>query len=197
MSKRSKSSHRWLARQRRDPYSGRAASRAYFKLQALDERFRLTGPSRVALELGAAPGGWTEYLAPRCRRVVACDLRLMTVPNGVDFIQGDVREPAVVERLRATLGSDGVDLVLSDMAPNMSGNKVTDQALSLELVECAVRTGAQWLKPGGRLVVKLFQGVGFETTVSDMRARFAKVTLAKPPASRDGSRELYAIADVE
>ena len=179
MKKRTKSSYRWLARQRRDPFANRATSRAYFKLEALDKRFRLTNRSRIALELGAAPGGWTEYLAPRCRRVVACDLVSMKAMEGVEFIQGDIRQPCVEDKIFANLDSQLIDLVLSDMAPHISGNKVRDQAQSLELIDCALRIGSRCLRPEGRLVVKMFQGAGFEATLDDMRSRFAKVVLAR------------------
>ena len=154
-------------------------------------------PSSVVLELGAAPGGWTEYLAPRCRRLVAVDLvPLANTPRGTHFIRGDADDPGVQERIAAALG-DGADLVLSDMAPNMSGNRVVDQARSLELVECAVHAATRWLNPGGRLVVKMFQGAGFDEAMHDMRAAFVRVAMAKPSASRAGSREVYAVADME
>ena len=197
MARRSRSSNRWLSRQQRDPYAGRAVSRALFKLEQLDRRFRLTSPSCVVLELGASPGGWTEYLAPRCGRLVAVDLApLANTPRGTDFILGDASDSLVQERIAATLGG-GADLVLSDMAPNMSGNRVVDQARSLELVECAVGAARRWLNPGGRLVVKMFQGAGFVEAMLELRAVFARVTLAKPDASRSGSREVYAVADME
>ena len=198
MTRRSKSSAAWLDRQRRDPYAGRAVSRAYFKLEQLDARFRLTGPDKVALELGAAPGGWTEYLAPRCRRVVACDLvPLARVPAGVRTVTGDAREAPVQARILATAGPSArrpFDVVLSDMAPNMSGNRVRDQAVSMELAECTLDLAERWLRPGGRVVVKVFQGDGLDALVGDMRARFGRLVLAKPRASRDGSREVYAAA---
>lgn len=196
-SRRSGSSSRWLSRQQRDPYVGRAVSRALFKLEQLDRRFDLTTRASVALELGAAPGGWTEYLAPRCRRVVAVDLLpLANTPRGTRFVLGDAGDPRVQEQISESLG-DGADLVLSDMAPNMSGNRLVDQARSMELVECAVQAAVRWLNPGGRLVVKMFQGAGFDEAMDDMRAVFARVAMAKPPASRAGSREVYAVADME
>ncbi len=201
MSRRSKSSAAWLARQRRDPYAGRAVSRAYFKLEQLDARFHFTGPGKTVLELGAAPGGWTEYLAPRCRRVVACDLLpLARVPPGVGTVVGDAREPAVQARIAAAADAAEApevrpfDVVMSDMAPNMSGNVVRDQAASLELVTCTLELAERWLRGGGRVLVKAFQGAEFETLLDDMRARFSKVVLAKPKASRGGSREVYATA---
>ena len=198
MSRRSKSSGAWLARQRRDPYVGRAVSRAYFKLEQLDARFRLTASGWTVLELGAAPGGWTEYLAPRCRLVVACDLApLGHAPPGVRPVVGDARDPSVQASILATVGEQRArpfHVVLSDMAPNMSGNRLRDQASSLELVQCAVGLAERWLGDGGRLLVKMFQGPDFEAAVADMRERLGGVTLAKPRASREGSREVYAIA---
>ena len=197
MARRSKSSSRWLSRQQRDPYAGRAVSRALFKLEQLDKRFRLTTPSCVVLELGASPGGWTEYLAPRCRRLVAVDLLPMAnTPRGTLFILGDAGDPEVQGQIGAAL-CGGADLVLSDMAPNMSGNRVVDQARSMELAECAVGAAERWLNSRGRLVVKMFQGAGFDEAMLELRAKFARVELAKPPASRDGSREVYAVADME
>lgn len=195
-SRRSKSSAAWLGRQRRDPYAGRAVSRAYFKLEQLDARFRLTGLDKAVLELGAAPGGWTQYLGPRCREVVACDLvPLAAVPPGVRAVVGDARDPSVQRRILATVGAaEGrpFDVVLSDMAPNISGNGVRDQALAQELVECTLDLAERWLRPRGRVVVKAFHGAGFEDLVRDMRARFEDVVMAKPRASRQGSREVYA-----
>jgi len=194
MAKRSKSSAAWLARQRRDPFVGRAVSRAHFKLAQLDARFGLTAPSRSVLELGAAPGGWTAYLAPRCRRVVACDLApLQTLPAEVCFIEGDVQDEAVQGRIAAALGG-GADLVLSDMAPNLSGNRTVDQARAQALAECATDVALRYLRPGGRFVVKLFHGAGFDAVLRDLRERFAHVAIAKPPASRAASREAYAVA---
>ncbi len=196
MTRRSKSSAAWLARQRRDPYTGRAVSRAYFKLEQLDARFRLTAPDKTVLELGAAPGGWTQYLGTRCRLVVACDLLpLATVPTGVRAVVGDAREPSVRQRILATASAAEdrpFDVVLSDMAPNMSGNRVRDQAVALELVECTLELAERWLRPRGRVVVKAFHGAGFEDLVRNMRGRFEDVVVAKPRASRGGSREVYA-----
>lgn len=195
-SRLSRSSAAWLARQRRDPYAGRAVSRAYFKLEQLDARFRITGRDKAVLELGAAPGGWTQYLGPRCRVVVACDLLpLATVPAGVRDVVGDAREASTQRRILATAGASEArpfDVVLSDMAPNITGNRVRDQALTLELVECTLDLAERWLRPRGRVVVKTFHGAGFDDLVRDMRARFADVVMAKPGASRGGSREVYA-----
>lgn len=195
MSRRSGSSAAWLARQRRDPYVGRAASRAFFKLQQLDARFGLTGPAHVAVELGAAPGGWTEYLAPRCRMVVACDVApLARVPLGARFVQGDAFAAATQARVQAALQGLPVHLVLSDLAPNLSGNRARDQALHLELLEGAAALARRWLQPGGRFVAKLFQGAEFDAARAGLQASFQRVSIAKPPASRASSSEVYAVA---
>ena len=146
------------------------------------------------MELGAAPGGWTAYLAQRCRRVVACDLvALPALPRGACFVQGDVQEAAVQLRIEAALDG-GADLVLSDMAPNMSGNRTLDQARSEALADCAAELALRWLRPGGQLVVKLFHGGGFDAVLARLRSDFARVAIAKPPASRAASREVYAVA---
>lgn len=201
MTKRSKSSHRWLERQRQDPFTRKAAregrvSRAYYKFEALDRRFRLVRSGSRIIELGAAPGGWTGYLAERAGsgRVIACDRLPMTVPSGVVFIHGDVEEQATIGALEQVLEGAGADLVLSDMAPNMSGSKVRDQAAAMELVEVALQTAGSWLNPGGHLVVKMFQGDGFEEVLARLRAEFERVNMVKPPASRNASREFYAVA---
>jgi 23S rRNA (uridine2552-2'-O)-methyltransferase len=199
VTKRSKSSSRWLDRQRRDPFVRRAAeeklgSRAHFKLADLDRRFRLVRRDGVVLELGAAPGGWTRYLAGRARRVVALDRLAMEVPAGVEFAQVDVHAEDFDRTLDALLAGDGVDLVLSDMAPNISGVRVADQAASMELVELATLIARERLNPGGHLVVKMFQGEGVDAWLRDVRTSFEKVVLAKPEASRKDSREVYGVA---
>jgi 23S rRNA (uridine2552-2'-O)-methyltransferase len=203
MAKRSKSSHRWVARQRRDPYARRAAdqglgSRAHFKLEQLDTRFGLIGPSTRVLELGAAPGGWTRYLAQRVSgvkggRVVAVDVRAMDVPVGVLFIQQDIHDDAFIACLDEALAG-GLQLVLSDMAPNISGVKAADQAAAMALVDLATDAALRWLNPGGHLVVKMFQGEGVDDWVRARRSEFEKVSLAKPDASRADSREVYGVA---
>ncbi len=201
MAKRSKSSHRWLARQRRDTYGRRAAdeglgSRAYFKLQQLDLRFRFTKARSAVLELGAAPGGWTRYLAERLpgAKIVACDRLAMTPPRGVTFIEGDVAQQAFETALDAACPSGGFDLVLSDMAPNSSGNRVHDQAMAMELFEIMRQTADKRLKHGGHMVVKMFQGEGMDASVTDLRGCFERIAVAKPEASRTSSREVYVVA---
>ena len=201
MTRRSKSSHRWLSRQRRDPFARRAAaegqiSRARFKLEALDRRFRLVAPGMVVLELGGAPGGWTRYLEEHLKGglLVVCDPRPITAGADTVVIEAAYGASEADRRLAEALGESRVDLVLSDMAPNMSGNRTTDQARSMYLADLALDAARRWLKPGGSLVVKLFQGEGFDTWLAEARESFAKVRLAKPDASRSQSREVYAVA---
>lgn len=199
MSKRSKSSGRWLERQRRDPYVRRAVegnlgSRAHFKLEQLDRRFKLVNAKCVVLELGAAPGGWTRYLAARAHRVIAVDILPMQVPDGVEFAELDIRAPGFEAALGVLLSGSGIDLVLSDMAPNLSGVKVADQARAMELVELATDVAGRVLNPGGSLVVKMFQGDGVDDWIAEARKSFARVVLAKPDASRKDSREVYGVA---
>jgi 23S rRNA (uridine2552-2'-O)-methyltransferase len=201
MRKRSKSSHRWLARQRRDPFARRAAtegqvSRAHFKLEQLDRRFSLLEPGMAVLELGAAPGGWTRYLEERLAggRLVACDPRPVSAGGDTVLVEAAYGEPEADRRLQEILADQRVDLVLSDMAPNLSGNRTVDQARAMHLADLALDAAERWLKPGGVLVVKLFQGEGVDAWVADLKRRFAKVRLTKPPASRPQSREVYAVA---
>jgi 23S rRNA (uridine2552-2'-O)-methyltransferase len=169
-------------------------SRAHFKLADLDRRYQLVRRESVVLELGAAPGGWTRYLAGRARRIVALDRAPMPVPEGVEFALVDVHAPEFEAELDRLLGAEGVDLVLSDMAPNLSGIRVADQAAAMELVELATDIACRRLNRGGHLVVKMFQGEGVDAWVKGTRARFGKVALAKPPASRKASREVYGVA---
>jgi 23S rRNA (uridine2552-2'-O)-methyltransferase len=199
---RSKSSSAWLARHARDPYVKRAAkvgarSRARFKLAELDARDKLLRPGMTVVDLGAAPGGWSEYAAARVMpggRVVAVDLLPIASIAGVDVVQGNVADPEVLSFLKSTLSNGGADLVISDMAPNISGIVSRDQALSAELAESAVDFAEKTLKPGGALVLKAFQGAGFEGLVGRLRGRFEKVATRKPGASRAVSREVYLIA---
>ncbi len=200
MAKRSKSSGRWLERQRKDPYVRKAAqdnlgSRAHFKLAQLDARFRLLRKDAVVVELGAAPGGWTRYLAPRVARVIAIDLKPMTVEAGnVLCAQFDLHSPDFDAWLDTCLEGRRASLVLSDMAPNISGVKVADQASSMALVDLATLTAERFLNPGGSLVVKMFQGEGVDPWLVERRREYERVVLAKPEASRAGSREVYGVA---
>lgn len=201
MSRRSSSS-RWKARQARDPFVKQAReqgwrSRAVFKLSELQGRERLLKPGAVVVDLGAAPGAWSQFAVEAAGpggRVIALDLLPMAAIRGVEILQGDFREEETVAALLATLGEARVDLVLSDMAPNMSGTRAVDQPRAMHLAELATGFATQVLRPGGNLVVKLFQGEGFQEYVEDARSRFGSVRLRKPAASRSGNRETYLVA---
>jgi 23S rRNA (uridine2552-2'-O)-methyltransferase len=201
MTKRTKSSHRWLARQRRDPYARQAAeaghaSRAHFKLEQLDQRFQLLRPGLRVLELGAAPGGWTRYVEQRIGhgRLVACDYRPVSAGGATVVIEGAFGEPDADAAIEAALSPQGVGLVLSDMAPNISGVRAADQAGAMYLADLALDAARRWLQPGGDLVVKLFQGEGVDAWFAEVRGCFAKAVQVKPKASRPDSREVYAVA---
>jgi 23S rRNA (uridine2552-2'-O)-methyltransferase len=191
----------WLRRQQRDPYVIQARERGYrsravFKLEQLDRRHRLLRPGMTVVDLGAAPGGWSQYAAGRVGpegRVVASDLLPMEPIRGVAFIQGDSREQAVLQALLEAMDGRKADLVISDMAPNMSGVRSVDQPRALSLAELALELAQDLLRPGGGFLVKLFQGEGFEAYVGACRVRFAKVVLEKPKASREGNREVYVL----
>jgi 23S rRNA (uridine2552-2'-O)-methyltransferase len=199
---RSRSSERWLREHFKDPFVKKAQaeglrSRAAFKLEELLERDRLLRPGMVVVDLGAAPGGWSQVAARALAgrgRVVALDILDMTPLPGVEFLQGDFREDAALAALQALLGDDRADLVLSDMAPNMSGVDQVDQARAMHLAELARDFAQEWLRPGGALLVKLFHGVGFDDFVRDLRRRYDKVVVRKPAASRARSPEVYALA---
>jgi len=196
------SSNRWLSRQAADPYVKQARSRGYraraaFKLLELDERDHFLKSGQKIVDLGAAPGSWAQVAAERAGpqgRVVALDILPMDALEGVAFIQGDFREAGVLAQLEALVG-EKVDLVLSDMAPNISGIAASDQARSMDLAELALEFACDWLAPGGVFVVKLFQGEGFDEFVRTARTRFDRVRLRKPAASRKKSREIYLVAD--
>ena len=195
------SSHRWLQRQRRDKYVAQSReagyrSRAAYKLAEIDESERLLRPGMTVVDLGAAPGGFSQYAALKVGEtgsVVALDLLPMDPIPGVTFVQGDFTADETVARLEANL-KEGVDLVMSDMAPNISGNKAVNQPRSMYLAELALDLARRILNPDGVLLVKLFQGDGFEAFVATARASFIKVKLKKPPASRRASREMYLLA---
>lgn len=199
---RSRSSHRWLREHFDDEFVKRAQiegwrSRAVYKLQEIDERDRLLRPGATVVDLGAAPGGWSQYAARALGergRVLALDILPMDTLAGVDFIQGDFREPEVFDQLLATLGGCPVDLVISDMAPNTSGLKAVDQPKQMYLVELALDFTRQTLRPGGDFLVKVFQGEGFDALLKELRTQFATVASRKPKASRARSAELYLLA---
>jgi 23S rRNA (uridine2552-2'-O)-methyltransferase len=202
MSRRSRSSNRWLQEHFADPFVQRAQragwrSRAVFKLEEIDRREKLLTAGVVCLDLGAAPGAWSQYAAARVGRrgqVVATDILPMPQLSGVEFVQGDLRQAEVFEQVQARLPRGQVDIVLSDMAPNLSGIDVTDQARSVELAELALEMAARVLKPGGDALIKVFQGAGFPELVRSARARFGHVKLVKPSASRSRSPETYLLA---
>jgi 23S rRNA (uridine2552-2'-O)-methyltransferase len=202
MPKRSKSSARWLAEHAADPYVKRAhdegwRSRAAFKLEEIQKSDRLLKPGMTVVDLGAAPGGWSQYAARRLDgkgRVIALDVLDMPAIPGVEFIQGDFNDESVLGRLHALLGGAKVDLVMSDMAPNMMGIADVDHDRSMQLVELAEEFAAQALRPGGDLLIKVFQGRGFEPLVARLRKSYETVKLRKPKASRSRSPEVYVLA---
>lgn len=199
---RSKSSQRWLKEHFADPYVKKAQaeglrSRAAFKLEELVARDRLLKPGMVVVDLGAAPGGWSQLVRRELGdtgRVLALDILDMPSLAGVEFIHGDFREAESLSRLEALLAGDPVDLVLSDMAPNMSGVSAVDQARSMYLAELARDFAGQHLRIGGNFLVKLFQGAEFDDYIRDLRKRYMQVKVRKPDASRSRSSEVYALA---
>lgn len=202
MARRSKSSDRWLREHFSDPFVKRAQaegwrSRAAFKLEQIDQRERLLKPGMVVLDLGAAPGAWSQYARRRLGasgRVVATDLLPMEPLAGVEFLQGDFRDDGVVQELKSTLGGTGVDLLLSDMAPNLSGMDAIDAPRGMYLAELALDLAREVLKPGATALIKVLQGAGFEDVVALARTRFGRVRCLKPEASRARSPETYLLA---
>ena len=202
MSRRSKSSGRWLREHFDDPYVQRAQqegwrSRAAFKLQEIDSAERLIFPGAVIIDLGAAPGGWSQYAARTLAgrgTVIAVDLLAMGALPGVTFLQGDFREQPVLDALLEMLSGRRVDLVMSDMAPNMSGVDVVDHARAADLEALALDFSRKVLGPEGTLVMKLFQGAGFQELLADARRYFGQVRVRKPKASRQRSSEGYLVA---
>ncbi|GHD37261.1 23S rRNA (uridine(2552)-2'-O)-methyltransferase RlmE [Parahalioglobus pacificus] len=202
MAKKRSSSKAWLKEHRDDPYVQQAQregyrSRACYKLLELQERDRLIRPGMTLVDLGSAPGGWSQVAADLVGhkgRVIASDILPMDALAGVEFIQGDFTEDAVFEEILAVIGESPVDIVVSDMAPNMSGMTAVDQPRSMYLVELAVDMARKVLAPGGSFVAKVFQGEGFEALMRDCRDSFGKVLTRKPAASRPRSREVYLVA---
>ena len=199
---RSKSSQRWLKEHFSDPFVKKAKaeglrSRAAYKLEELVERDRLLKPGMVVVDLGAAPGGWSQWVRQALGdsgRVIALDILEMPSLAGVEFLHGDFREDAVLSRLVETLDGQKVDLVLSDMAPNKSGVDAVDMPRAMYLSELAMDFADQHLRTGGNFLIKLFQGVGFDDYVKELRRRYDKVVIRKPEASRKRSPEVYALA---
>jgi len=201
MAKKSSSAN-WKRRQAADPYVKRAQdegwrSRAVFKLEELDKKYRLFQGNSVVVDLGAAPGGWSQYAAKKALpkgRIIALDILEMECLDGVEFIQGDFTEDIALQQLLGALGADRADLVLSDLAPNISGMRSVDQPRSMYLVELALELAVQILAPGGSFITKVFQGEGFDELLAECRKRFKTVRVRKPAASRQESRETYIVA---
>jgi len=199
---RSKSSNRWLQEHVDDEYVRRAQqdnyrSRAVYKLIELDQRENLLKLGSTVVELGAAPGGWTQYIAQRVGsegRIIATDILEMDKFANVEFLLGDFTDEEVFNQIKDLLSNDNVDLVLSDMAPNLSGIAVSDQMRSIYLAELALETAKLLLKPNGVFLTKLFQGEGFDAFMQELRQSFKNVQIRKPAASRSRSREVYAVA---
>lgn len=199
--KRTRTSNAWLREHVNDPYVQRAKaegyrSRASFKLMEIDDKDKLIRCGDVLVDLGATPGGWSQVAAKRMNgkgRVIALDLLEMEPLRGVEFIQGDFRDEAILLRLESMLAGERLGLVLSDMAPNMSGIPVSDQARIIHLAELALEFSRAWLKPEGAFLVKVFQGHGFNEFMQEMRSVFKTVSSRKPDASRDRSAEVYLL----
>ncbi|TRW94335.1 23S rRNA (uridine(2552)-2'-O)-methyltransferase RlmE [Candidatus Methylobacter oryzae] len=199
---RSKSSSRWMQEHFDDEYVKMAQalgyrSRAVFKLKEIQDKDQLIKPGMNIIDLGAAPGGWSQFarqLIGKKDKIIALDILAMEPIEGVDFIQGDFREQAVLEQLYAVLAGAPINLVMSDMAPNMSGNKEIDQPRSLYLGELALETAKTVLAKNGVFLVKLFHGAGFEDFYKEVQQSFTKVVIRKPKASRPRSNEVYILA---
>ncbi|MEC6814901.1 23S rRNA (uridine(2552)-2'-O)-methyltransferase RlmE [Photobacterium toruni] len=200
--KQSASSGRWLKEHFDDKYVQEAQkrgyrSRAFFKIEEIQNKDKLLKPGMTVVDLGAAPGGWSQYAAEIVGddgQVIACDILPMDSLPGVNFLQGDFREEAVLEALLTRIKPDMVDVVMSDMAPNMSGNLASDQPRAMYLVELALDMCRQVLAPNGSFTVKVFQGEGFDQYLADIRSMFKVVKIRKPDSSRDRSREVYIVA---
>jgi 23S rRNA (uridine2552-2'-O)-methyltransferase len=202
MPKRTKSSQRWLQEHERDVFVKRAReagyrSRALFKLEDIQRADRILRPGMTVVDLGAAPGGWSQYAARVLQgrgRIVALDILPMDAIGGVEFIQGDFTADEVLQQLLRLLGSDRPQLVMSDMAPNTTGIAAVDQDRSMHLAELALDFARKVLAPGGDFLVKVFQGRDFQPFVGQLRGLFGAVKVRKPPASRQRSPELYLLA---
>jgi len=199
--KRTKTSKAWMQEHVNDPYVKLAQkdgyrARAAYKLLEIDDKDRLIKPGMVIVDLGSTPGSWSQVAIQRLKnngRVIALDLLPMVGIPGVEFIQGDFREDEILEQLEEKLGGQQIDLVISDMAPNISGISSVDQPNAVYLTELAVDFSLKWLKPEGNFLVKVFIGSGFEEVVKIMRDSFEKVVTRKPKASRDRSTEVYLL----
>ncbi len=202
MSKLRRGGGAWRQRQEKDPYVQMARrdgwrSRAVYKLEQIVEKEAIIRPDMVCIDLGAAPGSWSQYVVRRLQErvhLIAVDLLPMDALPAVEFIQGDFREDAVLQELLDKLADRPADLVMSDMAPNISGNKAVDQPKSMVLAELALEVAKKTLRRRGDFVCKLFQGQGADAFIADTRQAFAKVRVMKPKASRPGSNEVYLVA---
>ena len=199
--KRSKTSKAWMQEHLNDAFVKQAQkdgyrARAAYKLIEIDDKDHLIKPGMAVVDLGSAPGSWSQVVAQRLKgqgKIIALDILPMVGIGGVDFIQGDFREDAVLAELEDRLNGQPIDLVISDMAPNISGIGSVDQANATYLTELAVDFSLKWLKPNGNFLVKVFIGSGFEEIVQLMRESFEKVVTRKPKASRDRSSEVYLL----
>lgn len=199
---KSKNSKSWLDEHFKDEYVKKAQqmglrSRAVFKLQEIDQKDKLLHPTQIVVDLGAAPGGWSEYAYKKVGskgKVVALDLLQIEPIDGVHFIQGDFSDDDVFHQLETCLEGKKVDVVLSDIAPNMSGSKAIDQPKSMYLADLALDFAKNALSTKGYFLIKLFQGEGFDSYVVDVKKVFTKVIIRKPKASRPRSREVYLLA---
>ncbi len=200
--KHSASSGRWLKEHFDDKYANEARkkgyrSRAYFKMEEIQTKDKLLKPGMTVVDLGAAPGGWSQYAAKIVGeegQIIACDLLPMDPIAGVSFLQGDFREEAVLDALLDRIQPSMVDVVMSDMAPNIAGNNSIDQPRAMYLVELALDMCRQVLAPNGSFVVKVFQGEGFDQFVKEVRDTFKVVKVRKPDSSRARSREVFVVA---
>ena len=197
-----KSSRRWLKEHFDDAYVLRAQregyrSRAVYKLEELDGKYHFLKPGITVVDLGAAPGGWSQYARTRVGakgRIIALDILAMDPIDGVEFLQGDFRDDAVLARLVQRLGGQMADLVISDLAPNISGMQAVDQPRAMYLVELVADLAGRILRPGGSLLTKIFQGEGFDELVRELRSQYERLVVRKPKASRPRSREVYLLA---
>ena len=196
-----RTSKAWMQEHLNDEFVKRAQkegyrARAAYKLIEIDDKDKLIKPGMTIVDLGSTPGSWSQVAVQRLKgqgKVIALDILDMTAIAGVTFIQGDFREEAVLNQLQAAINNKPVDLVIADMAPNISGVKDVDQAGAAYLTELALEFSSEWLKPGGNFLVKVFIGSGFDEIVKTMRLRFDKVVTRKPKASRDRSSEVYLL----
>ena len=200
--RKTRSREGWVKRQNKDQYVQASRkeglrSRAAFKLEQINKKYKILDSGCRVLDLGCAPGGWLKVARKYVGdsgKIVGVDLLDVDPIKGVDFIKGDFRDPKIVEQIQERLGIRGLDLVISDMAPNMSGNRTTDQARAMHLADLALDAACRWLNPGGAMAVKLFQGAGVDAWMAEVRKHFDKARLVKPEASRSESREVYAVA---